>query len=235
MRWEISDFDALGRVGKLNVNKKQMITPNLFPVVHPYKNHISTSDLKRIGAQCLFTNAYIIFQNDKIRDDVLRKGLHSYLNFDGITATDSGAFQKYFYNKNDLEIKASNIEKFQEKIGSDFPVILDEPVQPDDDYDTAKKKILKTIRRAKENISRRERFESHWFGPIHGVKFLDLLKISTIEMSKLDFGVLAVYVHRVYLNVAFLRERFGLTHIATSSPLTQKPEDRTEDIAYEDR
>lgn len=192
MKWEISDFDALGRIGKLTVNNKQMITPNLFPVVHPYKNIISTSNLKKIGAQCVFTNAYIIYQNIQIRDEILSKGLHSHLNFDGITATDSGAFQKYMYNKNKLEIQAAEIEKFQEDIGTDFAVILDEPVQPDDDYDIAKKKVNITIERAQDNVNRRTKDTCHWFGPIHGAKYDDLLKTSTIEMSKLDFGVYAI-------------------------------------------
>jgi 7-cyano-7-deazaguanine tRNA-ribosyltransferase len=192
MKWEISDFDALGRIGKLNVNNKQMITPNLFPVVHPYKNTISTSDLKKIGAQCVFTNAYIIYQNVQIRDEVLKKGLHSHLNFDGITATDSGAFQKYMYNKDKFDIQAADIEKFQEDIGTDFAVILDEPVQPDDEYNIAKKKVEITIERAHDNISRRSKDICHWFGPIHGAKYEDLLKTSTIEMGKLDFGVYAI-------------------------------------------
>ena len=192
MKWEISDFDALGRIGKLTVNNKRMITPNLFPVVHPYKNIISTSYLKKIGAQCVFTNAYIIYQNMELRDDIIKKGIHSHLNFNGITATDSGAFQKYMYDKNKLEIQAADIEKFQEDIGTDFAVILDEPVQPDDDYVTAKKRVNITIERAKDNINRRMRDTCFWFGPIHGAKYDDLLKISVIKMNKLDFGVYAV-------------------------------------------
>jgi len=192
VNWEITEIDALGRIGKLTVNEKEMVTPNLFPVVHPYKNILDISDLKKIGAQCVFTNAYIIYQNLQVRESVLKKGIHNYLNFDGIIATDSGAFQKYMYNKTDIEINAEVIENFQEDIGSDFPVILDVPVQPDDDYEIAKKKVLLSIQRAKDNINRRTKEESHWFGPIHGAKYLDLLKISTIEMSKIDFDVYAV-------------------------------------------
>ena len=192
MNWEISDIDALGRIGKLTVNKKNLITPNLFPVVHPIKNLISTPDLKKIGAHCLFTNAYIIYQNPQIRDNILRRDLHSHLNFDGIIATDSGAFQKYMYKKSNLEIQAEDIEKFQEDIGTDFAVILDEPVQPDDDYETAKNKVDITIDRAKDNINRRRKDTCFWFGPIHGAKFDDLLKRSTFEMSKLDFSVYAI-------------------------------------------
>jgi 7-cyano-7-deazaguanine tRNA-ribosyltransferase len=192
LKWEISDIDALGRIGKLVVNDKEMITPNLFPVVHPYRNILNLSELKKIGAQGVFTNAYIIYQNPEIRDIILKGGIHKHLSFDGIIATDSGAFQKYMYRKTDFELNAEDIEKFQEDIDSDFPVILDEPVQPDDDYETAKKKVNLSIQRAKDNINRRAKDTCHWFGPIHGAKYMDLLEISTIEMSKLNFDVYAI-------------------------------------------
>jgi len=204
MNWEISDFDALGRIGKLTLNDKHMITPNLFPVVHPYKNILSASELKKIGAQSVFTNAYIIYQNLDLREKILEKGIHKHLKFDGIIATDSGAFQKYFYNKTSFDINAEEIEGFQEDIGSDFPVILDEPVQPDDNYETTKIKINTTIQRAKDNIERRKRMSSYWFGPIHGAKYPDLLKTCTAEMSKLDFGVFAIGgLVKLFLNYRF--------------------------------
>ncbi len=192
MKWEILDTDAMGRIGKLEINGKEMDTPNLFPVLHPYKNIISSSEFKKLGAQCVFTNSYIIHQNANVKEQVLKRGLHRYLEFDGIIATDSGAFQQYIYNNTDFEINAEEIEKFQELIRSDFPVILDLPVQPNDDYNTAKKKIITTIERARNNIDRRTNLDCTWFGPIHGAKYLDLLEFSTVEMSKLDFGVLAL-------------------------------------------
>jgi 7-cyano-7-deazaguanine tRNA-ribosyltransferase len=207
MKFEILDVDALARLGQIKLNNKEMITPNLFPVIHPAKNVISPHDLKKIGAQCLFTNAYIIYKNNKLRDTVIQKGVHKYLNYDGIIATDSGAFQQYMYNDDSLDINANTIEKFQENIGSDFPVILDIPVQLEDSYELAKNKVLTTIQRAKENILRRTRSDCYWFGPIHGGKHLNLLKESSLEMSKLDFGVYAIGG----IVKAFLDYRFDLT------------------------
>jgi len=204
MNYEIDDIDALGRIGKLDVNNKQLITPNLLPVVYPYKNVIPPSELKKFGAQCIFTNSYIIYQNDKIREDVLKKKLHQYLNFDGLIATDSGAYQQYMYNKVKVDINAKEIETFQEKIASDFPVILDVPVQPDDDYETAKEKVNMTIKRAKDNINRRTNRSCHWFGPIHGAKYLDLLKLSSTEMNNLDFDFYAIGgLVKLFLNYRF--------------------------------
>jgi len=207
MKFEIEDVDALARLGRINLNGKEMITPNLFPVVHPSRNIIAPQDLKTFGAQCLFTNAYIIYKNEKLRSQVLQKGLHEYLKYDGIIATDSGAFQQYMYNKDSIGLDASTIERFQEVIGSDFPVILDIPVQLDDSYEIAVEKVNTTIERAKDNISRRSRSDCYWFGPIHGGTHLDLLKESTVEMSKLDFGVYAVGG----IVKAFLNYRFDLT------------------------
>ncbi|MCK4379712.1 MAG: tRNA guanosine(15) transglycosylase TgtA [Candidatus Lokiarchaeota archaeon] len=192
MKYEILDVDALGRIGKLEVNKKQMITPNLFPVIHPFKNIIPSSDFKNFGAQSVFTNAYILYQNETVKENVLKKKIHQFLEFDGLIATDSGAFQQYMYNSSNMKIKAEEIEGFQEKIESDFPVILDIPLQPDDTYEMAMNKVDATIDRARENIKRRSNENCVWFGPIHGGKYHDLLTRCINEMNNLDFGVYAI-------------------------------------------
>jgi 7-cyano-7-deazaguanine tRNA-ribosyltransferase len=168
-----------------------MITPNIFPVIHPFENLITPDQLKKIGAECVFTNAFILYQNKEIREEIINKGIHQFLNYDGIIATDSGAFQQYIYNK-EIEIKAEEIENFQEKIRSDFPVILDIPVQMSDSYLIAKSKVIENIKRAKENITRRRDNSRNWIGPIHGGIYRDLLETSTIEMNKLDFALHAI-------------------------------------------
>jgi 7-cyano-7-deazaguanine tRNA-ribosyltransferase len=192
MKFEIHDIDALGRLGLIEVNSKKMKTPNLFPVIHPFSNLINISDLKKIGAECIFTNAFILYQNTDLRNEVIELGIHKYLDFDGIIATDSGAFQYYMYNDNKFNLNAEVIESFQEKIGSDFPVILDVPVQLTDDYKTAKTKVLTTIKRAKENIKRRSRIDCYWFGPIHGGYFQDLFEKCISEIANLDFAIYAL-------------------------------------------
>ena len=192
MIFEISDLDAMGRLGKIVVNNKTMITPNLFPVVHPINNSVAIKDIKKIGAECLFTNSYILYQNEGIKEQVLKTGIHKHLNFEGIIATDSGAFQQYMYNNQQFKISPEIIEKFQEDIESDFPVILDLPVQINDDYEIAKKKVDLTIKRAEENIARRTSEKCHWIGPVHGGIFKNLLSHCANEMSKLDFAIYAL-------------------------------------------
>jgi 7-cyano-7-deazaguanine tRNA-ribosyltransferase len=119
-------------------------------------------------------------------------------------------------------IKASEIEKFQEKIGSDLPVILDVPVQPHDDYETAKEKVDLSIIRAKNNIERRTK-NYCWIGPIHGSNYLDLLKQSTLEMSNLDFGVYAIGgLVKFFLNYQF-KQVLQILSVVKQNIIPNKP------------
>ena len=191
IKFELHETDVLGRIGKIEINNKSMITPNLFPVIHPFENLLPPDQLSGIGAEAIFTNAFILYQNKDLREKLLKNGIHKFLDYNGIIATDSGAFQQYMY-KNEIEIKADEIELFQEDIGSDFPVILDIPVQLSDSYQTAQTKVIENIKRAKENISRRLDIDRNWIGPIHGGIYRDLLEKSTIQMNNLDFSLHAI-------------------------------------------
>ncbi|MGV9206322.1 MAG: tRNA guanosine(15) transglycosylase TgtA, partial [Promethearchaeia archaeon] len=189
--YEINEVDALSRIGELTINGKTLITPNLIPVVHPFEKILEPKELKSLGADAIFTNSYIIYQNQQFRDKILKQKIHSFLGYNGLIATDSGAFQQYMYDQS-IPIDPQEIEAFQEDIGSDMPVILDLPVQIDDTYKKAKDKVLRTIERAKENVSRRKNQKCHWFGPIHGGKYKDLLKLSAEKMGNLPFDIWAL-------------------------------------------
>ncbi|MBN2155007.1 MAG: tRNA guanosine(15) transglycosylase TgtA [Candidatus Lokiarchaeota archaeon] len=192
MKYELKKFDAGGRIGLISHNGKNLITPNLLPVVSPIDNLIPPKELfVDFGASALFTNAYILFRNKENSLRAQLKGLHSYLDYPGLIATDSGAFQHYMYGTSN-EVTAEEIELFQEKVQSDFPVILDVPVQLNDSYEKAKDKIIQTLNRAKDNISRRRSPNSAWYGPIHGTLYPDLLQRCCEEMNGLDYDVYAV-------------------------------------------
>ena len=192
MYFEIRETDGIARIGKFTVRNKIVDTPTLFPVVSPFINDIKPKELiADFGAQCCFTNAYLVYKSNDFKEQYLSKGVHSMLDFDGVIATDSGAFQHFMYG-GDLNIEPSEIEEFQEKINSDCPVILDIPVQFTDPYDEAKRKVEITISRAKENLKRRNDPERAWYGPIHGSIYPDLLRKSCEEMSKLDYGIYAI-------------------------------------------
>jgi len=171
-----------------------MVTPNLFVVVDPRPtNAIPCADLAReFGVHAVFTNAYLAYREPTLRDAVLKAGsIHNHLGFDGIVATDSGAFQQYMHG-GDLKVSPEEIESFEESIGADCPVILDVPVQLEDSREIAAAKVEETLTRARDNVKRRTAIDRAWFGPLHGSKHLDLLAYSAREMAVLDFGIYAV-------------------------------------------
>lgn len=192
MNFEIKRVDGGGRLCIIKHNNKTMLTPNLFPVVSPNHNLIPPQEIiDTFQGSAVFTNAYIMFKNPELRNEVLNLKIHRFLKFDGLIATDSGAFQNYMYgNMND--ITANDIESFQEQIESDFPVILDNPVQFEDSWQTANDKVMQTILGAKMNIKRRSNKNLNWFCPIHGGLYLDLIKKSCLSMNELDFGYFAI-------------------------------------------
>ena len=192
MKFEIKKFDAAGRLGIITHNEKSLLTPNILPVVSPFENVIPPKVLyEEFGVSAIFTNAYILYNNKEKAQIAETKGLHAYLDYKGLIATDSGAFQHYMYG-NSGDITAEEIELFQERIGSDFPVILDIPVQLSDSRDVAREKVNITIQRAKENIERRTSDYGAWYGPVHGTLYPEILKESCEGMNSLDFGIYAV-------------------------------------------
>ncbi|GAB4325795.1 MAG: hypothetical protein Kow0069_31950 [Promethearchaeota archaeon] len=204
MTFEVTARDAGGRLGRLRVGEKTMVTPNIFVVVSAENNVVPPAELREtFGAQAVFTNAYLAYKDDRLRRGFEEAGVHSYLGFPGVVATDSGAFQYYMYRR-DVEVTPEEIEAFQERIGADCPVILDQPVQLDDPWDVAKDKVELTLARARDNVGRRTRDDACWFGPVHGTQHLDLVRHSAREMSKLDFGIYAIGgVVKTFLNYDF--------------------------------
>ena len=88
INFEIKSKDIAARIGKLEINGKEVITPTLMPVYSPNNPVITVAELKKeFGVDVLMTNAYIILKNEKLRDGILRDGIHKYLDFDGIIAT----------------------------------------------------------------------------------------------------------------------------------------------------
>nr|MDO8088927.1 tRNA guanosine(15) transglycosylase TgtA [Candidatus Sigynarchaeum springense] len=189
--FEILAREGMGRLGKFEINGKSLPTPNILPVVHPKFQVIPPGDLHgRFGVDAVFTNAYIIFKDERLRVSVLEKGVHAHLGFPGIVATDSGAFQHYMYGTDDL--KAGDIEPFQEAIGADLGVILDQPVQVTDGRDVASAKVRTTLQRAADNVRRRKSPKTQWYGPVHGSRYHDLLEQSALAINGLDYAVHAL-------------------------------------------
>ncbi|MBN2251815.1 MAG: tRNA guanosine(15) transglycosylase TgtA [Candidatus Altiarchaeota archaeon] len=186
VRFEIKAKDVGGRICRLEIGKKAIETPALMPVYSPGRPSITPGELKDVfGCGALMTNSYIILKNPELKEKVLEKGIHDFLSFDGIIATDSGSYQLMEYGN--VTVSNKEIIDFQERIGSDIGSFLDVPTLPDAYKPRAEEQLDLTLERAKEALDARFLVNAG----IQGSTYTDLRAKAAREMGR-DYRLCAV-------------------------------------------
>ncbi len=189
MAFEIKARDLLARIGRLETKSGKLETPVLLPVVNPSIQPISPKAMREdFSCAAIMTNAYII--KKRFESKAVEKGVHRFLNFDGVIMTDSGAYQALVYG--DVQTTNEEIIRFQEDIGTDIAVILDVPTGWGVSRRFAEQTVEETFKRARELSAFKKRSDLVWTGPVQGGAFLDLIANSAEKMSELPFHVHAL-------------------------------------------
>jgi 7-cyano-7-deazaguanine tRNA-ribosyltransferase len=183
--FEVLEKDIAGRTGRLKAGDKTVKTPLLLPVINPHLQPVVPGEMKAMGAEGIITNAYIFSRSSEYREEVVERGLHDLLGFDGLIMTDSGSFQLSVYG--DVEITNLETLEFQEAIGSDIRVPLDIPTPPDADRERASGELAVTMQRLQEA---KELFgpDVPLAGPVQGGIFEDLREQAGRETGDLEFS-----------------------------------------------
>ena len=217
--FEIKEKDLLGRTGKLHTKSGILDTPYLFPVVHPVHHIVLPKEIHDIGYQAVMTNAFLA---RKAFGAYPEKKIHGLLDFNGIVATDSGAYQILIYGG--IETTQNEIIRFQEQISSDIAVILDVPTGLTNDRKHAEATVKLTLHRADQAIENIKEHDILWVGPIQGGINLGLVAESSKHMDRKSFPILALgsptqimeqYMYRELVNMILTCK----TWIKSSSPL----------------
>ena len=189
--FEIIKKDVMGRIGILRTRSGKIETPTILPVINPKNIVVSPREMKKIGADAVITNSYIIYSSPKLRGRARKEGLHKMLQFNGPIMTDSGSFQLSVYG--DIDVESKEILRFQKDIGSDICIPIDIPTKPDERWDKAKKDVEITLERLREMKEIRREFEDlSLVAPIQGSTHKDLREMSAREAGKLDFDIYAI-------------------------------------------
>ncbi|MCU4139590.1 MAG: Queuine/archaeosine tRNA-ribosyltransferase [Methanophagales archaeon] len=146
--FEILHKDLAARIGRLHTPHGTVETPTIMPVINPNLLVIEPREMAKMGAEILITNAYIIYKKEELREEALKRGVHSLLKWDKPLMTDSGSYQLYEYG--DLEISNSDIIDFQMRVGSDIITPLDIPTPPFVSRRKALKDLEATLERMEE-------------------------------------------------------------------------------------
>ena len=187
--FEVLERDLAARIGRVETKSGVFETPVFVPVVNPVVQPIPPREMyEEFGCRILMTNAYIIKKH--FGYEAVEKGVHRLLDFPGVVATDSGAFQILQYGE--VDVSAEEIALFQEDIGSDVAVILDYPTGWGAPRSRALWTVEETYRRAERTLKILRRDDILWVGPVQGGDHLDLVEYSAKLMSKLPFPVHAL-------------------------------------------
>lgn len=149
--FEIDRIDAAGRLGSLSLPtvESTIRTPALLPVINPNKRTLSASALvDEFDPQALITNAYVIYQDDTLRERALDAGVHGLLDVSCPIMTDSGSFQLAEYG--DIDVDNHTIVTFQCDIGSNIVTPIDIPTPPDESASTTEADLEVTHERIDE-------------------------------------------------------------------------------------
>ena len=189
MTFEIKERDLLARIGRLKTKNGTVETPLLFPVINPAIQPIPPKKIQEVfGCEALITNAYIL--KKRFQNKPAEKGLHKFLDFNGVIMTDSGAYQILRYG--DIETTPKEIVEYQEKIDTDIATILDYPTGWKVTRKHAEQTVNTTIKRAEQLFKTKTRKDILWVGPVQGGTHLDLITKSAQEMGKLPFQIHAL-------------------------------------------
>lgn len=184
-RFEIREKDLAARIGRFELNGKKAETPLLLPVYHPQKPVVRVEELTdTFKAPGLMTNAYILLKDDALKHQATKRGIHDFLGFDGLIATDSGSFQLMAYGA--VATTNEEILAFEASIGTDIGSFLDIPSLPDAFKPRAEEQMVETLKRAKDAVDAPFQVNAG----IQGARYLDLRK-QCAETLAPDFQLLA--------------------------------------------
>ena len=186
--FEVKATDLAGRIGQLTTKSGILETPSLLPVIHPSRPTLPAGTIKDLGFQAVITNAYIAKKN--CSNVSRKKGIHKTIGFDGIVMTDSGGYQVLEYG--DINASPESMTIFQEEIGSDIAVVLDQPTGVRISRRYAEKTVKETLKAAKKTLETKSKKDILWVGPIQGGIHLDLVSQSALEISRMNFDILAL-------------------------------------------
>lgn len=185
MTFEILAKDAAGRLGKWTTPRGTIETPTIAIVVNPNVALVQPKEIKKLGFPLIMTNSYILMRSPR-RQDVLEKGVHEFLGWDGTVYTDSGAYQLYSQS---ARVDPKETLEFQKAIRSDVVTPLDVFTLPTDDRKTVVRKMQETDKRYRKLPRTKNTFI---VGPVQGGRFMDLRKKASLMTRRYDFDLYAI-------------------------------------------
>jgi 7-cyano-7-deazaguanine tRNA-ribosyltransferase len=186
--FEVRYTDLAARIGRLETPHGIVETPAFVPVVHPMRQTISPTFLKKMGFELVITNAYITLRH--YGDEARKRGIHDIIGFGGSVMTDSGGYQVLEYGS--VEVEPAAMAQFEKDIKSDIPIPLDKPTGYGLPYEQAKEYVRITLENCQETLKVVGETDAVWVGPVQGAEHFDLVEQSAGALDRMGFSFMAL-------------------------------------------
>jgi len=198
------------RAGELLTPHGVVPTPVFLPVASQGAvKTLTPEEVKNIGIAMVLANTYHLYLRPGI--DVIEKvgGLHNFMGWEGAILTDSGGYQVFSLARlrrvgddgvtfrshidgSEHNITPELIIQFQESLGADIIMVLDECPPHDDDFKKIKRATERTHRWAERCQKAQKRRDQALYAIVQGGVFPELRRQSAESLTSLDFPGYAV-------------------------------------------
>lgn len=193
------------RAGELQTKHGNVETPVFCPVgSQATVKTLTSEEVKNLGFNMILCNNYHLYLRPGIETVEELGGLHRFMNWDGAILTDSGGYQVFSLSplielsdegvvfRSHLDgsrhfITPESATLFQEKLGADIIMVLDECAHIDADYGKVEKAMERTHLWAKRCLDAHKIPDQSLFAIVQGGVFTDLRRRSAEYLTSLDF------------------------------------------------
>ncbi len=198
------------RAGELSTQHGIIRTPVLCPVgTQGSVKTLTPQEVKDLGMRMILANTYHLYLRPGISTIEKLGGLHKFMNWDGTILTDSGGYQLYSLSKirqvnDDGVIFRSHIDgsqhtitpelaiKYQEALGSDIIMVLDECIAHDESRERVWAAMVRTHQWAARCLKIHNKPGQALYAIVQGGVFPDLRKQSAEFLTSLKFDGYAI-------------------------------------------
>ncbi len=208
--FHLNKTEGKARLSQLVIRGKKIETPVFMPVASQAAVKTLTSDeIREIGFGIILSNTYHLYLRPGIETIEKLGGLHKYMNWDRGILTDSGGYQVFSLARlrkltDEGVVFRSHIDgsehlltpelaiQYQEALGSDIAMVLDECPAHDEGYDRTRLSMNRTHLWAKRCLGTHSRIDQVLFAIIQGGVYPELRRESAEYLTSLDFPGYAI-------------------------------------------
>ncbi|MDD5189944.1 MAG: tRNA guanosine(34) transglycosylase Tgt, partial [Dehalococcoidales bacterium] len=208
--FRVTKTTGKARAGELKTAHGTVNTPVLCPVgTQASVKTLTPQEVTDLGMKMILANTYHLYLRPGIKTIERFGGLHKFMNWDGTILTDSGGYQVFSLAKlrqvNDAGVTfRSHIDgsvhtltpelavQYQESLGSDIAMVLDEVPSNDESRDKVYAAMLRTHAWAARCRQAHNKKDQSLFAIVQGGIFPELREQSARTLTGMDFDGYAI-------------------------------------------